>query len=170
MLTQEYVKKLFIYDPETGLFIRLTMSSKAVKIGEIAGYHVKSSGKTYVSIGIGGIYYKAHRLAFLYMNGSLPIDHVDHINGNGTDNRWCNLREVNRTINNQNARKRIDNKSGITGVSWETRDNHWRVEINVNRKKIVLGYFDNIFDAACARKNANIKYGFHKNHGSERSL
>jgi hypothetical protein len=57
-------------------------------------------------------------------------------------------------------------RSGITGVHWNTKTGKWRSAMQTDGRKIHLGYFDVLNDAAVARKVAEIKYGFHQNHGS----
>ena len=172
MITQEELKAMLHYDPETGLFTRLVKMSQNTKIGDIAGclHHKKHSGKKYLLFSIKGKLYRCHRLAFLYMTGSFPEDQVDHINWNGTDNRWCNLREVISKDNQKNLRKPIHNTSGVVGISWHKKLNKWNARIQVMRKNISLGCYVDFNDAVTARKNAEIKYGFHVNHGSIRSL
>jgi hypothetical protein len=171
MITQEELKKLVHYDPETGVFTRLTRPANRTKIGEIAGYkQIHHTGKTYRLVRLNGKQYQQHRLVFLYMNGAFPSDEVDHISGDGTDNRWVNLRAVDRLENKKNVKRQCNNTSGIVGITWSKQSRKWRARIQINQKDISLGYYDNIFDAACARKNAQIKYGFHPNHGSERGL
>lgn len=83
---------------------------------------------------------------------------VDHINGDTLDNRKSNLRIVTQSQNSMNKQIRSNNTSGITGVSYCKRSNNWRSEICVNRKSIVLGYFNNFDDAVSARKSAEEKY------------
>lgn len=83
---------------------------------------------------------------------------VDHINGNKLDNRKSNLRIVTQSQNCMNKQVRSNNTSGITGVSYCKRSNNWRSRICVNRKSIVLGYFNNFDDAVSARKAAEEKY------------
>lgn len=60
-----------------------------------------------------------------------------------------------------------NNTSGVTGVYWSSRHRKWNPKIQVDYVMIDLSYFDCITDAAAARKRAEIKYGFHKNHGDE---
>lgn len=162
-ITQEELKKLLHYDPDTGVF-RWKRSGKFFD-KEAGGIAVMHSGIEYIRIGVSGVQYCAHRLAFLYMTGGMPKEQVDHINGNGLDNRWCNLREVSNLINQRNRKMPISNKSGIQGVSWNKRRSNWRVQISINKKCKEIGAFNNIFDAACAIKNAYTNHGFHENHG-----
>ena len=100
----------------------------------------------------------------------MPVDQVDHIDGNGLNNRWNNLREVSSQENNMNMRLSSNNTSGVTGVCWATRDKRWIANIKVNRKNKCLGYFTDFNEAVAARKAAEIEHGFHCNHGSNRPL
>jgi len=171
MITQGELKKYLYYDPETGIFTRLKTVAGNAKKGDIAGFKQGNNcGKTYLAVTLNMKLYLLHRLAWLYVHGEFPKDQIDHINGNGVDNRISNLRDANPSINHMNMRKPSTNTSGIVGVYWAKREGKWNAKIHINYKGLSLGYFDNIFDAACVRKSAEIKYGFHKNHGSERSL
>lgn len=85
-------------------------------------------------------------------------EYIDHINHNKQDNRKSNLRVVTASQNNMNATKRIDNTSGVTGVSWHKGLGLWRARINVNSKEISLGCFNKFDDAVKARKDAEEKY------------
>lgn len=169
-ITQEELKKLLHYDPETGLFFRIS-KGRGISTKKPAGCtKTKESGKKYVSLIVNGLCIKAHRLAWFYVTGSWPDKEIDHINGDGTDNRFINLRDVGRIENCRNQRRPKNNTSGICGVHFVKSRNKWQAVITINKYCEQLGYFDNIFDAACTRKNAEIKYGFHKNHGSDRPL
>ena len=68
----------------------------------------------------------------------------------------------------QNSKKKIDNTSGQTGVVWHKRDKKWQVNIRVSGKKVHLGYFIEFHEAVNARKNSEILYGFHENHGKDK--
>lgn len=169
-ITQEELKKILHYDHDTGEFIYIYRTSNRVKVGGTAGTKVKPKKKTYLAVTIKCKSYYLHRLAWLYIYGSFPANEIDHINGNGSDNRIVNLREVDSTNNNRNMKLFCTNNSGIVGVSWHKALYKWSSQITINYKKIHLGYFKNISDAAIARKEAEVKYGFHKNHGSDRPL
>lgn len=83
---------------------------------------------------------------------------VDHINGNGLDNRRCNLRICSSLQNNANARKtRKKTSSKYKGVTWHSRDCKWQVQANGTQKKIYIGYFDSEKDAALAYNDYAIK-------------
>lgn len=104
------------------------------------------------------------------MTGSFPSEQVDHINGNGIDNRWCNLRDVSASENNKNIRLNSLNKSGISGVYWSKNKLKWHAQLKINGVTVHLGSYSNIFDAACIVITARKRHGYHKNHGSDRPL
>jgi hypothetical protein len=169
-LTVDYVRSQVSYDPRTGEFTWL-VNRKHMKAGMRAGCaRIVRGGKPYRIIGVGGRKHLEHRLAFFTMTGEWPSFEVDHIDGNGCNNQWTNLRDVDGTTNRRNQRRMSKNKSGYTGVCWHTRNLKWEVKIGVNGDFINLGYFESLEDAIAARKNANQKYGFHANHGSDRPL
>jgi hypothetical protein len=80
-------------------------------------------------------------------------EYVDHINGDGLDNRRSNLRLATKAQNQRNQRLRRDNKSGFKGVCWDNRAKKWRALIRFNGKQKTLGYFDTpeeAYEAYCA--------------------
>ena len=107
----------------------------------------------------------AHRVAWLLFHGSEPIGDIDHINGDRSDNRIANLRLASRLDNARNTKISTRNKTGCLGVSWRPKAGRWRAQITDTGRMVHIGSFDNLLDAACARKSAEIKYGFHRNHG-----
>lgn len=134
-LTAEQLKQLLSYDAETGVFTWCVSPSRSVKTGDIAG---AQDDKGYLSIGLKGQIYKAHRLAWLYSHGEWPDGLIDHINCDKSDNRLCNLRVVNESGNSQNIRRpNRRNKSGFLGVI--RFQNKWRASLTVNKKTIWLG-------------------------------
>ena len=103
------------YSPETGEFVWLQITTSRVKIGDIAGA-VNSGG--YVSIGLYGRRYYAHRLAWLYVTGYWPETIIDHRDRQRNNNRFANLRLATDTENAHNASIKKNNTSGVPGVSW----------------------------------------------------
>jgi hypothetical protein len=137
--TQERLKKLLSYDPETGEFTRLLALCNKVKIGEAAGGKHHSG---YVHIRVDGHKYMAHRLAFLYMKGEFPKGDCDHINGARDDNRWINLRDVTRSENRQNlGGAPSSNKSGLLGVKKIKGYDRWVARIQLNKHSYFLGCY-----------------------------
>jgi HNH endonuclease/AP2 domain len=138
-ITQEILKYLLNYNPETGIF---TCKCKYGKnnIGDIVG---ASTTLGYISIMLNYKKYLAHRLAWLYVYGVLPDKHLDHIDGIKNNNKITNLREATRSQNQQNQNKaQVGNKSGYLGVSWCNQKKKWKAEISKNRKHSQLGFFN----------------------------
>jgi len=91
---------------------------------------------------------------------------VDHIDGNGSNNRRENLRLASHAENRRNSRKYDNNTSGHKGAYWRKRELKWMAQISVSGKDIYLGYFDDIEDAAAAYREAAVKhYGEFANYG-----
>lgn len=150
MLTQEKLKELLSYDPETGLFTWIKARSRRIKVGRIAGTKHCCG---YTSISIDRVPMLAHRLAFLHETGSMPIE-IDHINGVRSDNRWINLRSASHAENIRNTGMFSHNSSGHRGVYLRKDTNKWQAQIKLHGKHISLGCFDNPEDAALARDTA----------------
>lgn len=166
MLTQARARELFQYDPERGTFKRLIRVSNAMP-GAPAGTVHKATG--YTQIRADGRLYLAHRVAFLMTNGRFPEHEVDHINGDRSDNRWTNLREVTRTENSRNHALDARNKSGVHGVCWRETHSKWEAVISAGSKRMRLGMHDDFFEAVCARKSAEVRHQFHDNHGRKQT-
>jgi len=162
-LTQKYLRCLFSYDEAGGNLIRSISRSNFVKVGDKAGCLDKITG--YIKISIDGKDYQAHRLIWLHVYGVWPKYNIDHINHDRADNRILNLRTVKQQENLKNLSFSKLNTSGITGVYWSKAVNKWLAQIYVNKKAVYLGCFTDKFEAICARMSANIKYGYHENHG-----
>jgi len=161
MITQSELKELLSYNPETGAFT-WKINQGRVRIGDPAGWITEYG---YIRISIDTNRYYVHRLVWLFVHGEFPADQIDHINGNGLDNRILNLRSVTCSENHKNQKIPKNNASGVMGVSWNNSSSKWHAKIKVDRKDLWLGAFDDWFEAVCARKSADNKYGFHSNHG-----
>ncbi|MFU6990820.1 HNH endonuclease signature motif containing protein [Pseudomonas paraeruginosa] len=98
----------------------------------------------------------------------MPDGIIDHIDGNTLNNRISNLRIVDRKENARNMSRSRSNTSGLMGVYWRKDLEVWRATIRPG-KFVSLPSDGTLFDAVCARKSAEIYYGFHENHGRHRS-
>jgi len=135
----------FIYDPLTGQFSRRDT-------GKLVGYIHKSG---YVKITLCGKEYRAHRLAFLYVEGRTP-EHIDHVNTNKADNRWCNIRECTHAENMQNQKVGSNNESGYRGVRYYARLGKFVARIRTNGKLRHIGYFDTLEQAVEAYQDMKV--------------
>lgn len=146
---------MLVYKEDTGSFVYRHNGSPA-------GFKRESG---YVFVSLEGRHWRAHRLVWLYVIGRDPEGEIDHINGDRSDNRIVNLRDVSREVNAKNLSKGCTNTSGVVGVSWVTRKEKWRAYITASYKQVHLGYFGSLLDAVSARKSAEVNYGYHQNHG-----
>ena len=173
-LTQDILKQYLTYDPDTGDFYWKKRSLKSFTNRTIASqWNNKIAGTKaatlhpygYMRIKINLTSYSAHRIAWLYMTGAWPSEHIDHINHDRSDNRFINLREVTAKDNTRNVSLYKNNRSGVHGVGWCDTRRKWTSGIGFNNRHIWLGAYETLLDAAAARKAAEVKYGFHENHG-----
>lgn len=136
MLTQERLKEVLHYDPETGIFTRIERH-RGIHLGSVAGT-IRPDG--YRSIMIDNRRYRAARLAFLYMLGRWPNPEADHVDRNPANDRWKNLRDATSSEQKQNRGMISSNTSGFKGViAFRGR---WRADIGINGKIKYLGTFD----------------------------
>ena len=110
-------------------------------------WHVSSQGKLhYARRKKKGKTVYMHREIMNIPNGV----QIDHINGNGLDNRKVNLRICNHSQNQQNRAKRGNKSSRFKGVDWNKSTKRWRVRICINRKRIHIGRYHDEVRAAQA--------------------
>jgi hypothetical protein len=148
------LREVLDYDPETGAF-----AWKAHKIeawnGKVAGF---VSVKGHKRICVDNKIYHAHVLAWLHVYGEWALNQIDHINGNGLDNRIENLRLADNFQNSWNKKKAANNTSGVKGVSWHKPSQKWVARITVFGRVMSLGSFDDVEDAKRARVAAEKEY------------
>lgn len=176
---QEVLRQLLDYCPETGVLkwkarglewftsgAQTVQHNANIWNGKNAGREAfvteLPSGHRYASIDRKK--YLAHRVIWKMVTGQDP-DTVDHINGNPRDNRWSNLRSVEQSINSRNCRLSKNNTSGVNGVYWSSKHRKWCAVLHVDYQRHHLGLFDDLSEAAAARKSAESAHGYHENHG-----
>ena len=132
--------------------------------GKEAGYP-RADG--YVQVRVEGKLYYRHRLIYAAAKGLIVLAEVDHVNGTPGDDRVANLRLVDRHQQQKNLKRFRTNTSGRVGVCVGTRK-AWQAGIWHRNKRYHLGEFECFEDAVAARKAAEIKYGYHPNHGRDK--
>lgn len=138
MLTQDRLKEVLHYDPETGIWTWLVRRGP-VKPGDRAG-NQKANG--YREVCIDSYPYYEQRLAFLYMTGMFPVGIADHKDRARSNNRWSNLRDSTQKQNSANMATRPSNKIGLKGVSLHRGTGKYVAFIANDRRSRYLGLFD----------------------------
>lgn len=157
--SQERLKELFDYDPDTGVVrTKTTRLSKraSFRVRQIVGY---PSNQGYLKVTIDGVLCSLHRVIWKWMTGDEPPI-IDHINRARADNRWSNLRLATPTLNNVNSGLSRLNTSGVKGVRMQPRDGQWVAMATVKGRAVYLGTFRTREEAATAYEAvAKAEYG-----------
>lgn len=156
-LTRARLKELLHYDPETGVFTR-RLNKGRWKAGSVAGCTAKwSRGGVYTVIRVDDVLHLAHRLAWLYVTGEWPSDEIDHIDLNGANNRWANLRAATGDQNKANKPKQSNNTTGFKGVWFHRQIGRYAASINIRGKKHSLGCYATPEEAHAAYRAAAVR-------------
>lgn len=141
MVSQETVKRLFDYDPLTGLLRWKVRPNGSVIVGQSAGT-VYSNG--YIFVCIGYKKYGVHVIAWLYMYGEhAQLDHKDQ---NRSNNKIENLRKA--TYSQNNHHKYVYNPTGFRGVRF--RSGKYEANIRINGRITRLGFYGTAEEASAA--------------------
>lgn len=154
----------FRYEPETGKLFWKIRPSRAIQ----AGTEISYISDGYLRVGFKGRGYFVHRIIWAILHPEDEIldgEEIDHIDHDRVNNRPENLRKVRQIDNSRNKSKDHRNTSGVTGVGWHSYHKKWQAKISVGGVRVYLGLFGSKDAAIAARKAAEVKYGFHKNHG-----
>lgn len=128
-LTQEHLKELATYNTTTGNFVS-KLNRGTIKVGDILGYREK---RGYIQIRIDNITYLAHRLAFLYMTGTIPVN-IDHIDNDPSNNSWANLRLATPSENSHNSKLPCSSTTGIKGLHYYKDKRYYQAQVKYNYK------------------------------------
>lgn len=142
MITQEQLKAILHYDPETGWFTNLVDRN----YNSLAGARVGSltCGGRYRKVVINKVDYYEHKLAWFYVHGVWIS--VDHKNGDGVENKLLNLRPASQSQNLCNA-QRLTGKSGFVGAYLDDRRSMYQSKIQFGGQQFFLGYYDTAKEA-----------------------
>jgi hypothetical protein len=179
-LTSSFFKTYLSYNESTGKFFWLERPDSMFDDwrqarrwnGHFAGkecgsVNMQPDGYCKIKIGLVGKTFALHRVAALYLDLIETYGNnkdIDHIDGNPLNNKAENLRACSRSINLRNHKISSKNTSGITGVSFHRHSGKFNASVRDFSKRISLGYFDTIFEAACARRSWELLRGYTKRH------
>ena len=160
----EYIKLSMEYNPTDGVFTRNQNAAKyrgeqfLLNQDKYTKYHVTTvKGRTVT----------AQQIAWILMTGNLPTNFIDHKDGDKSNNKWNNLREVTEADNSRNQKLISTNTTGCMGTS-KTKNGNYQAYISGDDcRRISLGTFKTLEEAIKIRKEAEIKHGYHENHGRE---
>lgn len=168
-----YLRTQFIYDPETGQLKYRSIINEKRRCADQAGCIVSgSSDNQYRVVTVEYPSGKketifAHRVAWKLMTGEEPPIEIDHLDGDGLNNKWLNLRDGSEGVNAKNRRMYNTNTSGVTGVSRSR--GKWRARIVRDGQQESLGYFKDKNEAASITKRERLKLGYTDRHGERKN-
>lgn len=150
--SSDRISQLLMYDPNDGLLYWKISQSPYVKAGMRAGSLNKKTG--YIRIKLDKTMYAAHRLVWKIHKNNDPNHHIDHINGNKSDNRIENLREATNSQNIAAGKTGRKSKSGKTGVYFRDKIGKYVASFRKDKKSFYLGLFLTLEDAEKAYNSA----------------
>lgn len=143
-ISADLLRGIFDYDPRTGTLTR----KKAFGTRSPGPCSKGKNRHGYLTARVGRVTFQQHRLIWVLVTGQWPDRLIDHINEDGADNRWSNLRLADESQNSWNARRRSDNKTGYRGVS--KHGNRFCANIRIGGHRRYLGSFATAEKAAAA--------------------
>jgi hypothetical protein len=137
-MTADEARRRFEYDPETGTLRWKIRAARNVKVGDITG-NKTSTGYLQVRWNYKNLL--VHRVVWLMVHGEWPVEEIDHINGDRTDNRIVNLRRASRRQNGQNLKRHREGRLPGTKRFKQNMKNPWEARISIGGKYKYLGLF-----------------------------
>jgi hypothetical protein len=165
ILSPEILRKILRYEPETGRLFWLRRDVEFFEDGKHSAHHTcakwngtyaateaftANDGVGYKRSTIFGKQYRAHRVGWCIAFGYWPEQQIDHINGDRSDNRLCNLREASNAQNQHNRKSMRGSSSEYLGVCWSSACQKWAARIRHGEKNVHIGIFQCEHDAALA--------------------
>lgn len=159
MLDQATLLHLFRYEAETGRLYWRNPRASNKRPGDEAGCEFKNGATSYRIVNIAKQLYLTHRIVWVMAHGSLGDDElIDHRDRDGLNNKIGNLRLADRRLNAVNSKTRVDNTSGVRGVSFDRARDKWSARIVVKGRYVHLGRFDEFEAAIAARAAGEAKF------------
>ncbi len=180
LLSADDLRQLLIYDPATGKLVwrartlanysHLAPDRQALCLARFIrkqeGQEAGSMDNGYRRLYVGGKSVYSHRVIWCMVYGEWPQHEIDHINGDRTDNRLANIRDVPAVVNARNQGLRRDNTSGCGGVIWHAQSRKWRAVVQGRFGRHDMGLFPDKDDAERAVLAKRAELGFSADHGA----
>lgn len=149
MITHSELTERLSCDPENGELFWLSGQYKGKRAGWLCPAHGRTAAEW--RIRINGRNYSRGRLIWFFVTGEWPIE-IDHEDTDRLNDRWGNLRNATRMLNEANKGPYRNNKSGVKGIRFQR--GRWLAAIQVDWKRVHLGTFETKEDAAAAYQAA----------------
>jgi hypothetical protein len=151
-MTPQEVRTVFAYAPETGRLLWNIVTRKT-QIGDVAG----GLSNGYMQVKYKQRKYMVHRIIWCYVHGDWPNQMIDHIDGDRSNNKIANLRDVSNAKNQYNRHSlNKNNSTGHMGIMYRKRGDAYIVQIRVLGARKYIGYYKTLPDAIIARQNAEL--------------
>lgn len=146
------IRAVLWYEPWSGDFYWREKTADKVVVGSMAG---SDTGRRDIRIGIDGVLYQAHRLAFAWMTGAQPPQNIDHRDLDTRNNRWENIRPATHSTNGANRPHQKNSQTGIKGVHhYPTRKKPWLARLQCEGTLRLNKYFATQDEAVAAYRAA----------------
>lgn len=156
----------FTYSKEDGILRHKIQSRYGISVGDPVGHTHQSQCTSYLMTKRKRKNVQVHNIIWLMVIGDWPKGYIDHIDGNGLNNCWDNLRDVPEKENLKNKRRYRVNTSGVPGVYF--RLGRWYAVIRVDGYLNHLGSFLDKDYAVQVRREAELRFDFHPLHGTDK--
>lgn len=156
-----YLRTQFEYEENTGKLLHRNSSQEAGWIVDGGSTNYRLVTVQYASQKPKKVF--VHRIIWKLMTGEEPPEQVDHIDGNGLNNAWTNIRDGSGNTNNTNRKMRKDNTSGFNGIYF--KKNRWVAYVSSSGKTTYLGRFKEPHFAGEAARLERERRGYTERHG-----
>lgn len=146
LITRDILLHLFRYDRENGvLYWENPPKGKSNLKGRKAGSIQRRNHTNYWFIKIRGVPRCAHRLIWCIETGSYPKNTIDHLDNNGLNNRFSNLKD--KTVRENAWNRKVHRNGKLPGCYWCKQRKKWRTQCTIAGERMCLGHFDTEFEA-----------------------
>lgn len=152
------LQQRYSYCPESGE-LRFREHRYRNRVGSLVGSPQTGTHTSYLNVYHNGRHLLVHRICYYLGTGKEPAQLIDHINGNGLDNRLINLRDVSTKVNARNYNTPIRTGTGVRGVYWDEPRQYFTAKATIDGRLTQLGSGD-LLHCVALRKSAEQRLGY----------